>query len=82
MGGGEDVITAVVALAAVVVLLSVVLVLLTRDHAAERHEWVGERRTLVDRVIAQHTGEVIALDRSGRPSRGPDPDRPQAVGLA
>lgn len=48
----------------------------------ERMEWATERRQLIDRVIAQHAGEVIALDRSAdrRPPREPA-DRPQAVGL-
>lgn len=73
--------SAVVALAAVVVLLAGVLALALHDHARERSEWTGERRMLIDRIIAQHTGEVIALDRGARgPSQSP-PDRPQAVGL-
>jgi hypothetical protein len=71
---------AVIALAAVVALLAAVLVLALVDHATERKEWASERRMLVDRIIAQHTGEVIALDRSQRPARE-NPERPQAVGL-
>lgn len=71
---------AVVALALVAVLLAGALLLALRLQAAERREWVMERRSLVDRVIAQHTGEVIALDRNQRPPREQAP-RPEAVGL-
>lgn len=44
--------------------LGAVLVLVLVMHGWERREWVAERRALVDRAIAQHTGEVLALDRS------------------
>lgn len=75
-------IAAVIALAAVAAVLAAVLVLVLRMQASERQEWVVERRTLVDRVIAHHVGEVIALDRSGA-ARDPRPEheRPVAVGL-
>jgi hypothetical protein len=63
------VIAAVVALAAVAVVLAGVLAGLSWTIQRERHEWVTERRALVDRVIAQHTGEVIALDRAQKPKR-------------
>lgn len=36
-------------------------------HEAEREQWAAERKQLVDRAIARHTGEVIAFDREGRP---------------
>jgi hypothetical protein len=31
--------------------------------AKERDEWKSERRFLIDRAIARHIGEVLALDR-------------------
>jgi hypothetical protein len=74
------VIGAVIALGLVAVLLAGALVLALRLQAGERREWVMERRSLVDRVIAQHTGEVIALDRNQRPPRERI-EQPQAVGL-
>ena len=60
-----------------------VLVGVLRMQASERREWSQERRTLIDRAIAQHTGEVIALDRSSAPPRAPRPEtvRPIAEGL-
>lgn len=33
------------------------------EHEAERTAWQGERRFLIDRAIAQHINEVIALER-------------------
>lgn len=73
-------IAAVIALGSVAVVLAGVLLLVVRLQAVERREWVMERRSLVDRVIAQHTGEVIALDRNQRPPRERT-EQPQAVGL-
>jgi hypothetical protein len=78
---GELVIAAVIALGAVAVVLVGVLAVMLRTQAAERHEWVDERRSLVDRAIASHVGEVVALDRTAqRPQRVPT-ERPEAVGL-
>ena len=74
-------IAAVVALGAVAVVLAGVLVLVLRLQGMERQEWVAERRSLVDRVIAQHTGEVIALDRNQRSPRERT-ETPTAVGLS
>jgi len=76
------VIAAAVALGAVAVALIGVLVVLIRMQAAERSEWTQERQALLDRVIAKHAGEVIAMDRIGKPRPLAEaPDRPQAVGL-
>jgi hypothetical protein len=78
------VIAAVTALGLVAVVLVGVLVVILRMQAAERREWASERRALVDRSIARHTGEVIALDRQqSAPAREPRPDaeRPVAVGI-
>lgn len=57
-----------------------ILLLVLKMHNTERRDWVAERRSLVDRVIAQHSGEVIALDRNQRPPRERTP-QPEPVGL-
>jgi hypothetical protein len=46
-----------------IVVLAALLVVQARGVAAEREEWKNERRFLIDRAIAQHVGEVIALER-------------------
>jgi uncharacterized membrane protein len=46
-----------------IVVLAALLVAQAREAAAEREEWKNERRFLIDRAIAQHVGEVIALER-------------------
>jgi hypothetical protein len=71
----------VVACTALVVTLAGIGFLLL-SHAAERRQWADERLALVDRAIAAHTGEVIALDRvrSGR-VRPPRPDPVEIEGL-
>jgi hypothetical protein len=50
---------------------------LAKMQRAERAEWASERRQLVDRAIARHTGEIIALDKSdkGTTPRPPAPER-------
>lgn len=77
-------IAAVIALALVAAALAGVLVLVLRMQGGERKDWVMERRSLVDRVIAQHTGEIIALDRNTQRGPRPEPsgERPSAVGLS
>jgi FlaG/FlaF family flagellin (archaellin) len=62
------VIAAVIALGAVVVVLACVLGVVVRTHGEERREWASERRSLVDRAIARHAGETIALDRAANHS--------------
>jgi hypothetical protein len=57
----------VVLLALAVVALVGALCVLVSAQGRERREWAQERRQLVDRAIAQHTGEVIALDRAQKP---------------
>ena len=49
--------------AVVVVVLGGLVAFQVRSAAAEREEWRQERRFLIDRAIAQHVGEVIALER-------------------
>jgi hypothetical protein len=71
------VIAAVIALAVVAVVLAGVLCALVATQGRERASWAAERRALVDRAIAQHTGEVIALDRAQtRPKREVEPRVP------
>lgn len=71
---------ALVALATTCLVLAGTILLLVRMHSVER-------RMLIDRVIARHAGEAIALDRSPRtPKPGQSPEhpvfeRPVAVGL-
>jgi hypothetical protein len=76
-------IAAVFVAGAIAVVLAGVLVGLLRMQASERREWTAERRSLVDRAIASHTGEIVALDRSTAPPRAPRPEtvRPIAEGL-
>lgn len=38
-----------------------------RIHQREREQWAVERKQLLDRAIARHAGEVIALDRPAKP---------------
>jgi hypothetical protein len=76
---------AVVALATTTVVLAFVIVGIIRGQAMERRQWAEERHGLVDRAIARHVGEVVALDRQPRTVKpGPldnQPDRPVPVGL-
>jgi hypothetical protein len=74
-------IVAVIALAAVAVALAGVHAVVLRTHDRERERWSQERRALVDRAIAQHAGEIIALDRQASPRPKPDrrPDGPILV---
>lgn len=75
-------IAAAIFLGLVAVALIGVLVVVLRMQAAERSEWREERQALLDRVIAKHAGEVIAMDRIGRPRPLTDtPERAQAIGL-
>ena len=73
-------IASIVALSIVGVGNGGILLLVLKMHNTERRDWVAERRSLIDRVIAQHTGEVIALDRNQRPPRERT-ETPAAVGL-
>jgi hypothetical protein len=70
-------IAAVITLGVVIVVLAGALCALVGNQGRERREWAAERRGLVDRAIAQHTGEVIALDRAQtRPKREVEPRVP------
>ena len=74
-------IAAVITLGVVIVVLAGVLCALVGNQGRERREWAAERRGLVDRAIAQHTGEVIALDRAQRKPRQEHEPRPPVEGL-
>jgi len=75
-------IAAVIVAGAIAVVLAGVLVGVLRMQATERRQWSDERRALVDRAIARHVGEVLAMDRPhvDRPTVGAG-ERPVAVGL-
>ena len=63
-----------IVLAIVCVSLLTALVMIVDRHETEREAWTAERKQLVDRAIARHTGEVLALDREPKPK--PDRDEP------
>ena len=74
---------AVIASGIVAVAIAVALVLVVVAHARERQHWADEREGLIDRIIAKHAGEVIAMDRASAP-KAPRPEpaiRPVAEGL-
>ena len=58
---------------AVIVALLVTLIWTLDKHEAEREQWATERKQLVDRAIARHAGEVVALDREPKPKVERDP---------
>lgn len=63
------------------VLIGVIVILLVAQ-ANERRDWAAERRSLIDRSISRHVGEVVALDRAAAPRPTHDQtERPHAVGL-
>lgn len=64
-------IVAVVVLSCAVLAQIGAVVLATRSMDRERQAWVAERKQLVDRAIARHSGEVLALDR--QQTRAPSP---------
>lgn len=71
---------AVVAGIAIVVLAGI-LAFIIYSHDLERQAWWHERRYLIDRAIAQHVGDVVALDRMDIKREADDPEphreRPQ-----
>jgi signal transduction histidine kinase len=72
---------AVVALATTCLALVIAQCLILRWHDNERDAWRVERAELVNRAIARHAGEVIALDRQAKPTTHEPVDRPVPVGL-
>lgn len=74
---------AVIASGIVAVAIAVALVLVVQSHARERQQWTDERGQLIDRIIAKHAGEVIAMDRASTPKapRAEPLVRPVAEGL-
>jgi len=57
------------------VVLAAVLIYVLVQIKNERHDWQQERRFLMDRAIARHTGEVVALDKmeDRRQNGAPEP---------
>lgn len=72
-------IAVVVVLVVALVLLDLALLYILRSHLAERAGWAQEREMLVNRVVARHTGEVIALDREARPREPREPREPTFI---
>ena len=73
-----------VALATTCFVLAMLLAASLWMQQRERVQWAVERRELINRAIARHTGEVVALDRQANKVKpGPlDPvERPTPVGL-
>jgi len=65
---------AVVSLAGATVVLAVVVCVLVIAHQRERTQWAAERGRLVNRAIARHSGEVLALDRQDARARDDNGD--------
>ena len=74
-------IAAVITLGLVAAVLVGVMCVLLHQQGRERREWADERRALVDRAIAHHTGEVIALDRAQRRTKREVEPREPVEGL-
>lgn len=68
-------IVGLVAVGLVAIAQAVAFFVQDRRHERERAAWAEEREMLVNRVVARHTGEVIALDRevARRPREPRDP---------
>lgn len=72
----------IVAVVTAIVVLGCVIVSQSVLHRWDRQEWARERRALIDRAIARHSGEVIGLDRqAARPDHEPVPHRAPIEGL-
>lgn len=67
-------IATIVILALVACALMAAFIRVLDQHENEREAWAVERKQLVDRAIARHAGEVLALDRE--PKEKPDRDEP------
>jgi hypothetical protein len=74
------VLTAIIAFIAIV--SAVLQVMHAQMMAAERRDWAAERRMLIDRAIAAHTGEVVALDRAHNGQPREERERPLIEGLS
>jgi hypothetical protein len=70
----------------VVAILATLLAVQARGVAAEREQWRVERRFLIDRVVARHVGELVALEREDTRKDAPPPEvrneRPLIEGLS
>lgn len=60
-----------VVLAIAAVVLALVNASMVRSFQRERESWTAERKALVDRAIARHSGEVMAMDRNDRKAHPP-----------
>jgi len=60
----------------IVVVLIATMWFLIIEQTKERELWRDERRFLVDRAIASHVGDIVALDRIDQKGRAePSPER-------
>ena len=57
----------VVLLSAIAIIAMGALIWTLDRHEDEREAWAVERRELTNRAIARHAGEIVALDREGKP---------------
>jgi len=65
----------IMALAVVAVLVATMWFLII-EQTKERELWRDERRFLVDRAIASHVGDIVALDRIDQKGKAdPTPER-------
>jgi hypothetical protein len=71
-----------IVLAIVCVSILTALVVVIDRHETEREHWAVERKQLIDRAIARHTGEVLALDREPKPKKDRDEPAVFIEGLA
>lgn len=67
------------ALMGVSIALACALVVQSWLHQRERSTWAVERRQLVDRAIARHTGEILALDRGNGARPKAEGDEPRLI---
>ena len=65
--------------AIVVVTLAALVAYQAHSIAEERGQWREERRFLMDRAIAHHIGEVVALEREDTRKNNPQRDTEVAV---
>jgi hypothetical protein len=52
----------------VIVALLALIAWITHTQSREREAWGEERRFLIDRTIARHMGEVVAIEREQKSS--------------
>jgi hypothetical protein len=61
--------------AVAIAILAALLIAQQYLFVVERAKWATERKELINRAIARHAGEIVALDREGKPKPERD-DKP------